>query len=375
MGNALIRCFEGQEDHQGRPRVQGGGGHYPYYQPQYYSHDPPASAAPRPHQQALGRHGVSPATIGGGALTQAAGPNFGPLLWSNGALANGVASQYQNNAEDIDESSAEGLRDAKSYAKANPMLIQVQVLGTRRKFWRLSDNATRISRKLALILRSQHSVGRCLAAPLQVSNVWIGSTGSVKLRGASFSGKGFSIERVRDDYRNLSKVLQALIRMSGGDVAKLPPDYRAFLALLGDDNLMMEDEFLIVNNAALLPMKNRTEVFLMLHDRIVKYLGRTNKAKKKRILSKLPYENDWLVTARANAQINQWVVNAQNQYKNTQSDLLRLNRNVRSHMHEYNDDDIEEILYCEWPELLAVMAKTLHLEGELEVTDIESKFG
>jgi len=44
-------------------------------------------------------------------------------------------------------------------------------------------------------------------------------------------------------------------------------------------------------------------------------------------------------------------------------------------MHEYNDDDIEEILYCEWPELLAVMAKTLHLEGELEVTDIESKFG
>ena len=74
----------------------------------------------------------------------------------------------------------------------------------------------------------------------------------------------------------------------------------------------------------------------MLHDRIVKYLGRKNKAKKKRILSKLPYENDWLDTARANAQINQWVVNAQNQYKNTQSDLLRLNRNVRSHLHDYN---------------------------------------
>ncbi|KAG2588529.1 hypothetical protein PVAP13_5NG341681 [Panicum virgatum] len=180
MGNALIRCFEGQEDHQGS-RVQGGGGHYPYYQPQYCSHDPPASAAPRPHQQALGRHGVSPATPGGDALTQAAGPNIGHLQWSKGALANGVAaSQYQNNTEDIDESSAEGLRDAKSYAKANPMLIQVPVLGTRRKFWRLSDDATRIIRKLALILRSQHSVGNCLAAPLQVSNVWIGSTGSVR---------------------------------------------------------------------------------------------------------------------------------------------------------------------------------------------------
>ncbi|PUZ56644.1 hypothetical protein GQ55_5G343000 [Panicum hallii var. hallii] len=368
MGNAL-RCFGGEENHHG------GGGHYPYYQPQYYSHDPTA-AVPRPHQQALGRHGVSPATVGGGALTQAAGPNIGHLQWSNGVLANGVdASQYQNNTEDIDESSAEGLCDAKSYAKANPMLIQVPVLGTRRKFWRLSDNATRISRKLALILRSQHSVGKFLSAPLQVSNVWIGSTGSVKLRGVSFNGEGFSIERVRDDYKNLSKVLQALIRISGGNVAKLPPDYRGFLALLGDDNLRMKDEFLIVNNAALLPMKNRTEVFLMLHERIVKYLGRTNKAKKKSILSKLPYENDWLDTARANAQINQWVVNAQNEYKKTQSDLLRLNRNVRSHLHEYNDDDIEEILYCEWPELLAVMVKMLHLEGELEVTDIQNKFG
>ena len=61
---------------------------------------------------------------------------------------------------------------------------------------------------------------------------------------------------MRDDYKNLSKVLQALIRVSGEDVAKLPPDYRAFLALLGDDNLTMKDEFLIVNNAALLPMKN-----------------------------------------------------------------------------------------------------------------------
>ena len=112
----------------------------------------------------------------------------------------------------------------------------------------------------------------------------------------------------------------------------------------------------------------------MLHDRIVNYLGRTDPAKKKRILRNLPYK-DWLDTARANAEINQWVVNVKNEYRRTPIDLLRLNRNVRSHLHDYNDDDIEEILYCEWPELLAVMAKMLHLDGELEVTDIQSKFG
>ncbi|KAL6597334.1 hypothetical protein ACP70R_046774 [Stipagrostis hirtigluma subsp. patula] len=115
----------------------------------------------------------------------------------------------------------------------------------------------------------------------------------------------------------------------------------------------------------------------MLYDRIVMYLGRepVGRAKKKRILSKLPYKNDWLDTAIANAQINQWVVNVKKQYKRTQLDQLRLNRNVRSHLHQYNDDDIEEILYCEWPELLMVMVKMLHVTGELKGSDIQNKFG
>jgi hypothetical protein len=63
-----------------------------------------------------------------------------------------------------------------------------------------------------------------------------------------------------------------------------------------------------------------------------------------------------LDTATANAKINQWVVNVKNEYKRTSIDLLRLNRNVRSHLHQYNhDDDIEEILYCEWPMLLIII--------------------
>jgi hypothetical protein len=115
----------------------------------------------------------------------------------------------------------------------------------------------------------------------------------------------------------------------------------------------------------------------MLYDRIVTYLGRTeaSRAKKKRILSKLPYKNDWLDTARANTQINQWVIKVQNPYNRTQLDQLRLNRNVRSHLHQYNDENIEEILYCEWPELLMDMAKLLHMEGELQGTHIQNKFG
>jgi len=305
------------------------------------------------------------------------GPNTGHQQRSNGVPASRVVtSQCECNTKDIDESSAERLYDAMSYAMANMMLIQVQVLGTTKEFWRLSDKATRISRKLALILRSHHSVGKYLTAPLQVSNIWIGSNGIVKLRGVSFTSKGFSTERVRDDYKRLSRILTALITISGGDSTKLPPDYAEFLLLLESDTLKMKDEFLIVNNAALLPIRNRTEVFLMLHDRIVDYLGCTNKKKKKKILSSLPYKEDWLDTAKANTKINQWVVNVQNEYKMTPHDLLRLNRNIRSHLHRYKDgDDIEEVLYCEWPELLMVMQKMLHLEGELEATEIQNKFG
>jgi hypothetical protein len=338
---------------------------------------------------------------GAGAVMQAAAPNMEHLKRNTEALVTKVVtSRHQNNTEDIDESSAEGLRDAMSYAKENPMLIQVPVLGTARKFWRLSDKATRISRKLALILWNYHKAGRYLTAPLKVSNVWIGSTGSVKLRGASFSPKGFiSIERVRDDYKHLSKVLILLIKTSGGDIDNLPPDYWEFLMLLGRGTFTMKDEFFIVNHVALLPMENRyffllsfivfnllpqshfvtcvhsTEVFLMLHDRIVNYLGRTDRAKKKKILCNLPYKDNWLDTARANEVINKGVVKVQNEYRRTPIDLLRLNRNVRCHMHQYNSNNIEETLYCEWPELLMVMENMLHLVGELVDTGIENKFG
>jgi hypothetical protein len=117
----------------------------------------------------------------------------------------------------------------------------------------------------------------------------------------------------------------------------------------------------------------------MLCDKINKCLGRTRagQAKRRRILSKLPYEKDWLDTATANTLINQWVANVHqhHQYERTQYDQLRLHRNVRSHMHDYNDDDIEEVLYCEWPELLMEMVNLLHLEGELQGTDIQNKFG
>ncbi|TVU50224.1 hypothetical protein EJB05_01588, partial [Eragrostis curvula] len=378
MGNCLW-CFKGEEDHGGG----GGDGHYPYYcptsrphyKPRYYSDvQPPAAALPRPyHQQDLDPYGVTAATAGIAMLAQgvlnfepismAPEPNIVHLQRSSELPANKVVAPH---TVDIDESSAHGLCAAKTYAKVNAMLIQVPVLGTMKTFWRLSDKATRISRKLALILRAHHSVGKYIAAPLKVSNVWISNSGSVKLSGGSFTDKDFSIKRVRDDYKHMSRVLRALIRISGGDITKLPPDYNELLTLLGSKTLAMKDEFLIVNNSALLPLKNQSRP-------TNEEAAEEEEKEGKKILSELPYKEDWLNTARANTQINQWVIHVS--YNVTQLDQLRLNRNVRSHMHQYNDDDIEEILYCEWPELLMAMQKKLHMEGGLQGCDIENKFG
>jgi hypothetical protein len=57
--------------------------------------------------------------------------------------------------------------------------------------------------------------------------------------------------------KHLSRVLQELILISGGNITKLPPDYKEFLMLLESDTITMKDEFLIVNNPAPLPMSNR----------------------------------------------------------------------------------------------------------------------
>jgi len=162
---------------------------------------------------AEGPHGVT--ALAQDPVNLAGGPNVGNPERSSEACANeALAHLCRCNTKDIDESSAQGLCGSVSYAKANAMLIEV-------------------------------------------SNVWISSTGIVKLRGVSFTSKHFSIERVRDDYKHLSTVLLVLISISGGDITKLPPDYEEFIMLLRRNTLTVQDEFLIVNNSALLPMKNR----------------------------------------------------------------------------------------------------------------------
>ncbi|EAZ21679.1 hypothetical protein OsJ_05310 [Oryza sativa Japonica Group] len=274
----------------------------------------------------------------------------------------------------IDESFGnQEIIDAETYVKANPMLVKANVLGSAKTFWRMSDIAVRLIRRLARILKILHEQKRYLLAPLSVQNLVIVS-GELKLRNVTLADDDFSFDRIKCDYQYMSVVLEELIMLSVGQngLSNIPPDFGKYLGLL-KGLVKPDDEFLITNHASLLPMANRTDAFMMMYNHIMGYLGRKDPKKKIYILSHLKYDTDWLRTASGNSEIGKWLW--RRRYGQTVKEFLHLNRNIRSHPYEHSEEKIEEALYGEWPELLVEMQEKLHKEGELQNTEMESKFG
>uniref|UniRef100_A0A0E0N9J7 Uncharacterized protein n=1 Tax=Oryza rufipogon TaxID=4529 RepID=A0A0E0N9J7_ORYRU len=274
----------------------------------------------------------------------------------------------------IDESFGnQEIIDAETYVKANPMLVKANVLGSAKTFWRMSDIAVRLIRRLARILKILHEQKRYLLAPLSVQNLVIVS-GELKLRNVTLADDDFSFDRIKCDYQYMSVVLEELIMLSVGQngLSNIPPDFGKYLGLL-KGLVKPDDEFLITNHASLLPMANRTDAFMMMYNHIMGYLGRKDPKTKIDILSHLKYDTDWLRTASGNSEIGKWLW--RRRYGQTVKEFLHLNRNIRSHPYEHSEEKIEEALYGEWPELLVEMQEKLHEEGELQNTEMESKFG
>uniref|UniRef100_A0A0D3F0G5 Uncharacterized protein n=1 Tax=Oryza barthii TaxID=65489 RepID=A0A0D3F0G5_9ORYZ len=243
----------------------------------------------------------------------------------------------------IDESFGhQEIIDAETYVKANPMLVKANVLGSAKTFWRMSDIAVRLIRRLARILKILHEQKRYLLAPLSVQNLVIVS-GELKLRNVTLADDDFSFDRIKCDYQYMSVVLEELIKLSVGQngLTNIPPDFGKYLGLL-KGLVKPDDEFLITNHASLLPMANRTDAFMMMYNHIMGYLGRKDPTKKIDILSHR---------------------------------LASHSVRKQSHPYEHSEEKIEEALYGEWPELLVEMQEKLHEEGELQNTEMETKFG
>uniref|UniRef100_A0A0E0JVC2 Uncharacterized protein n=1 Tax=Oryza punctata TaxID=4537 RepID=A0A0E0JVC2_ORYPU len=288
-----------------------------------------------------------------------------------------LPDQPQDNL--IDETSADEIFSAESYIKSFPILVETQVLGSGATFWRLSDHTSWI-RCLGMILKNQHAAGNYLARPLLVCDVLITSSGKLKLRQGTFCKKDKSLVNLNQDYQYMARLIQELILLSNGSDAltKIPSDFGNYIKLLESNQLEESDEIRIVNHFSLLPMKNRSDAFLMMYNHITGVIARSNSKLASNIIQNLPYKKDWFATAGRNTEISKWF--RYRRYKNTPESFLDLNRNVRSHPYDHAtliklDIRIEEALYGEWPDLLVDMQEKLHNHDELGDTDYESKFG
>lgn len=114
---------------------------------------------------------------------------------------------------------------------------------------------------------------------------------------------------------------------------------------------------------------------MMFHERLVHWLGRVDTQKQGEIISKLPYKSSWLRKALKNAEIKKFITGSNQRYTRTQRHHLRLHRTVRCHMHLYGNVQLEETMYCEFTDMLSVMAQEMHDRYELHTTSIALKFG
>ncbi|CAL4937798.1 unnamed protein product [Urochloa decumbens] len=231
----------------------------------------------------------------------------------------------------------------------------------------------KVTRCLVQIFKSQHSIGKVLDDSITASNVWICiATGRAQLRDVTFTDKAYSLQRVKQDYKTLSKVLKEIVLVWGGKKAlgDTPSDYLGFLSYLENDVLAVRDEFMAENHCALVPISNRSDVFLMFYNHIMQ---RVSKKKQQKILSGLSGARTYFAKAKANTLIAKWLV--KRKYKKSNFGQLKMNRNIRSHAYDYTKHDIEVELYYEYPDLLVEIQLQLHNEQELERTQIHGKFG
>ncbi|CAN6290566.1 unnamed protein product [Urochloa humidicola] len=274
----------------------------------------------------------------------------------------------------IDQSSALGFCDVNSYVKKKPVLVKDFARGrANTSFRRVSEDMKRVSRNLVQIFKSQHSIGKVLDGSVTASNVWICiATGRAQLRDVTFTDKSFSLQRVQQGYIALSKVLKEVVYMWGGQnaLANAPSDYIGFLSYLENNVLAVRDEFVAENHCALVPISNRSDVFLMFYNHIMQRVG---KKKKLRILRGLSGASTYFAQAKANTLIAKWLV--KRKYKKSNFDQMKMNRNIRCHAYDYTKHDIEIELYYEYPDLLTEIQLQLHSEQELEMTQIHRKFG
>uniref|UniRef100_A0A0D9VE15 Uncharacterized protein n=1 Tax=Leersia perrieri TaxID=77586 RepID=A0A0D9VE15_9ORYZ len=276
-------------------------------------------------------------------------------------------------------SGAGELINALSYARANPLMRRVKILGREEKLvWIPNDNLRRLIRSLNMIHKLLHKKKKCLLS-LTSSSVLVDEEGRGVIQGATVIK--YSTEDVCRGYNETSAIVKELIIESVGLEAigvDCIADFRRLLHQM-ENVTSIDQEYILSNHASLIPDFNRTSVFHLFHDHIMGKLAHHEPKLKNQIINNLPYDGIWIDIAYSNCFLRNWL-NTDRKYKNTGNGHISFNKNVRSSMYDYlplfsyTQIQVDECLYCEFPDLLLDIEILLWMSGEIEGLGFEDKF-
>uniref|UniRef100_A0A0D3F0S2 Uncharacterized protein n=1 Tax=Oryza barthii TaxID=65489 RepID=A0A0D3F0S2_9ORYZ len=184
--------------------------------------------------------------------------------------------------------SAGELIDAFTYARANPLMRKVKIMGREDKIlWIPNDNLRRLVRSLNKTYALHHAKKKCLSS-LTSSNILVGEDGSAVIQGVIEIP--YSEEEACCRYNETASILKELITESVGSEAigvDCIGDFRRLLRQM-ESMTSVYQEYIISNHASLIPDANRTAVFLLFYNHIMGKLAQEQPRLKNQIISKLP---------------------------------------------------------------------------------------
>ncbi|RLN30194.1 hypothetical protein C2845_PM05G02770 [Panicum miliaceum] len=263
---------------------------------------------------------------------------------------------------------------------------QVPVLGAAPGTWtwKFSEEGKYTTKSLIDLIATFHDLG-CCTPTLCVDSVVINSAGWFELVEAKSQFTALTPGGVRMDYKNAVRLLEELLAASMGKqmIDCIPTDIGILFRFMRKDGYLYR--YLIGNHVSLLPLRNRSAVFMEFFDCIDLYIRYVKPNWKDQARYYIPYQKIWVAIAVNNSFLVEWL---QYQHciegktiKGNWYELLRTVRNVICYKlvllkkgEVYKETEVEHMLQALFPRLLPNIQEFLWTKRCLRNFNLETYF-
>ena len=208
----------------------------------------------------------------------------------------------------IDETSLFIKFDPVEYLKGHPLMEEVPVLGEAPGTctWKFTEDGKYTTKSLVDLIGTFHDLGCCIPT-LSVDSVAINSAGRFELVEAKSQFTALTPRGASIDYLNAALLLEKLVAVSMGDhmINHIPIDISILLMLMRTNGYLYR--FLIGNHTSLLPLHNRSTVFMEFFDYINFYIPNFKTELKGKVKNYMPYRKIWVAIADNNSYLVEWL--------------------------------------------------------------------